>query len=121
MKIHSLHVPLTDDCKKCILSVHDALDVLDNRWKLYILILLKQQKRRFNDLAKSINGITPKLLSRELKELEANHLVSRKVYNLFPPHVEYSLTDHGLSLESVFNTLKDWGDLHRKKIMNNGS
>jgi len=116
MKIQ-LHPPMTDDCKKCILSVHDALEVLDNRWKLYILVLLRQQNRRFNDLAKSIKGITPKLLSRELKELEANHLVNRKVYNVFPPHVEYSITDHGLSLESVFVSLKEWGDSHRRKIM----
>lgn len=117
MKIHSLHAPMTDECKKCILSVYDALEVLDSRWKLYILTLLKNENRRFNELSKSIYGITPKLLSRELKELEANHLVSRKVYHVFPPHVEYSITDHGLSLENVLITLKDWGDSHRKKIM----
>jgi DNA-binding HxlR family transcriptional regulator len=117
MKISSEHPKMDDDCKKCILSAQDTLEVLDSRWKFYILILLRQENRRFNELSKSIRGITPKVLSKELKELEANQLINRVVYNLFPPHVEYSITDHGTSLDSVFISLMNWGDSHRKKII----
>jgi DNA-binding HxlR family transcriptional regulator len=117
MNMPSIRTEINEDCKKCIRSVQDTLEVVESKWKLHILILLKLENRRFNELLKNINGITPKALSKELKELEENQLITRTVYNIFPPHVEYSITDHGLSLESVFASLKTWGDSHRKKII----
>lgn len=108
---------IRDDCKKCILSIEDALSVLDSKWKLYILISLKEHSRRFNELSKGIRGITPKILSKELRDLESNQLIIREVRNLFPPHVEYTITEHGLSLGNVLASLRTWGESHRKRIM----
>jgi DNA-binding HxlR family transcriptional regulator len=104
-------------CMKQLLAVRDALDVLDGKWKLPIVVSLSFGARRFRQVAKDIPGITDRMLSKELKDLEANHLVTRTVYDTFPPTVEYSMTDHGHTLEQVIVELGKWGALHRKKIM----
>lgn len=106
-----------DECEKCIMMVKDALDVLNGRWKLPILVSLKYSNKRFKQISKSINGITDKMLSKELKELEMNQLITRTVHDTFPPTVEYSITEHGHSLDPVISALKNWGGLHRKKII----
>ena len=105
------------DCAKFIMAVKDALDVLNGRWKLPILVSLKFGNKRFKEISKEINGITDKMLSKELKELEINKLVTRTVYDTFPPTVEYAITEHGLSLDTVILSLRDWGVDHRKKII----
>jgi DNA-binding HxlR family transcriptional regulator len=64
-----------------------------------------------------VNGITDKILSKELKSLEINKLIKREVYDTFPPTVEYTITAHGMSLEKVMDELHYWGLAHRKKIM----
>ncbi|MES2678798.1 MAG: helix-turn-helix domain-containing protein [Bacteroidota bacterium] len=106
-----------DECARCIMSVKDALEVLNGRWKLPILVSLKYSNKRFKQISKDINGITDKMLSKELKELEVNQLISRTVYDSFPPMVEYAITEHGLSLDTVILSLKNWGVHHRKKII----
>lgn len=103
-------------CNSILLPVGDALDVLKGKWKLQIIIALTFGNKRFKDISKEINGITDRMLSKELKDLEANQLVNRTVYDSFPPKVEYSITSHGKSLEKVIDELKEWGLLHRKKI-----
>ena len=105
------------DCPKLILSVQDALDALNGRWKLPILVVLRFGNKRFKEISKEINGITDKMLSKELKELEINQLITRTVYDSFPPRVEYAITKHGLSLDPVILSLRDWGFDHRKKII----
>lgn len=105
------------ECAKCMMSVRDALDVLNGRWKLPILVSLKFGNKRFKEISKEIDGITDKMLSKDLKELEANQLVIRTVYDTFPPTVEYAITRHGLSLDTVILALRDWGIDHRKKII----
>lgn len=105
------------ECEKCIQQVTDALDVLSGRWKLPILVSLKFDNKRFKQISRDLNGITDKMLSKELKELELNQLISRTVYDTFPPTVEYSITEHGLSLGEVILSLEKWGRLHRKKII----
>lgn len=107
----------TNDCAPCILAVKDALEVLNGRWKLPILVSLRYSNKRFREISKDINGITDKMLSKELKELEMNQLITRTVYDSFPPMVEYAITAHGNSLDPVIDALKKWGKLHRKKIM----
>ena len=97
--------------------VKDSLDVLHGRWKLPILVSLKFSSKRFKQISRDINGITDKMLSKELKELEMNQLIRRTVYDTFPPTVDYELTKHGHSLDSVISALKDWGGTHRKKII----
>ncbi|MFA6261977.1 MAG: helix-turn-helix domain-containing protein [Bacteroidia bacterium] len=108
-----------NDCEKCILSVKDALEVLNGRWKLPILVSLRYSNKRFKEISKDVNGITDKMLSKELKELEMNQLITRTVYDTFPPTVEYAITAHGNSLDPVIDSLKKWGNHHRKKIMGN--
>jgi len=105
------------ECAKCIMSVSDALEALNGKWKLPILVSLKFGNKRFKEISKEINGITDKMLSKELKELEMNQLITRTVYDTFPPTVEYAITEHGLSLDIVILSLKNWGMRHRKKIM----
>jgi DNA-binding HxlR family transcriptional regulator len=104
-------------CPKTALSIKDALEALEGRWKLLILFSLSSGPRRFKQIAKEVAGITDKTLSKELKNLEANKLVKRQVYDTFPPTVEYSITPHGQSLEKVMDELHYWGLAHRKEIM----
>lgn len=102
---------------KDLLAVKDALEVLNGKWKLQILIALLNGAKRFKEIAREINGISDRMLSKELKELESNQLVERKVIDTFPPAVEYSTTGHTDSLHIVIYALKEWGYLHRKKIL----
>lgn len=104
-------------CPKTMLSIKDALEAVEGRWKLLILFSLSESPKRFKQIAREVNGITDKTLSKELKRLEENKLVIREVHNTFPPTVEYSITPHGLSLEKVIDELHFWGLAHRKKVL----
>jgi DNA-binding HxlR family transcriptional regulator len=91
------------DCPKAFRSINDALDVLEGRWKLLILFALSTGPQRFRQLTRSVSGISDKTLSKELKVLEAN--------------VEYTITEHGQSLEQVVGELQRWGQSHRNEII----
>ena len=104
-------------CPKSALSIKDALEALEGRWKLLILFALSSGTKRFKQLSKEVSGITDKVLSKELKNLEANQLIKREVHDTFPPTVEYSITEHGMSLEKVMDELHFWGLQHRDKII----
>lgn len=104
-------------CPTNMLSIRDALEALEGKWKLLILFSLSSGPKRFKELSKEVNGITDKVLSKELKSLEINELIKREVYDTFPPAVRYSITQHGMSLEKVMEELHYWGLAHRKKIM----
>jgi DNA-binding HxlR family transcriptional regulator len=106
-----------EDCNSILLPVRDALDVLKGKWKLQIIIALTFGDKRFKEISNEVSGITDRMLSKELKDLEINQLVKRTVYDSFPPIVEYSITEHGKSLANVIDELKTWGRFHRKKIM----
>lgn len=97
-------------------AVQDALYVLNGKWKLPIIVALSQGNKRFNELQKTVKGIAAKVLSHELKELELNGFVLRKVYNSTPVTIEYELTDYSNTLGSVINSLAEWGTMHREKI-----
>lgn len=104
-------------CPKTMLSIKDALEAVEGRWKLLILFSLAERPKRFTQIAREVNGITDKTLSKELKSLEENKLILREVYDAFPPAVEYSITPHGMSLEKVLDELHFWGLAHRKKVI----
>jgi DNA-binding HxlR family transcriptional regulator len=104
------------ECLSILLPVRDALEVINGKWKLPIIVALSFGPKRFKQIAKEVAGITDKMLSKELKDLEINQLVKRNIHHTFPPTVEYSITEHGQSLKKVINELKDWGQKHRKKI-----
>jgi DNA-binding HxlR family transcriptional regulator len=105
------------ECKKNLLPVKDALDILSGKWKLPIIVALTFDNKRFKEMQREIEGITPKMLSKELKELEVNQLVKRTVYDTLPVTVEYSLTTYGKSLHKVIEELRTWGLQHRKRLL----
>src|SRR5450432_4127170 len=106
-----------ESCNKAIIPVRDALDILSGKWKLPIIIALSFGNMRFSQLAKQIPGITDKMLSKELRELEMNELVKRTVYDAVPVVVEYSMTTYGKTLEKLIEELQTWGLQHRKRIL----
>ena len=106
------------DRKMEMLAVHDAMDVLSGKWKIYILSsICHYNKRRFSDILNDVDGISNKMLSKELKELEVNKLVKRTVLDTQPVTVHYELTKHGLSLRTIINNLTEWGIRHRQEII----
>lgn len=108
---------LPTKCSQYVLPIRDTLDLLSGKWKLPILGALMFGKKRFNELDREIPKITPRMLSKELRDLEMNQLVIRKVYDTKPVTVEYELTDYGQSLDKVLDALRDWGIGHRKRIL----
>lgn len=106
-----------EKCNRQLLPVKDALEVLNGKWKLPIIVSLSFGSKRFKEISRQVNGITDKMLSKELKELEMNELIKRTVYDTFPPTVEYEMTEYGKSLQKVIKALGDWGELHRERIL----
>ncbi|NHN25267.1 helix-turn-helix transcriptional regulator [Flavobacterium jejuense] len=105
------------ECANAILAIQDVMDILGGKWKVSIITCLCFDKMRYSDLLKEVKGISGKMLSRELKELEANELITRTVLNTQPITVEYAITEYGATLENVTKVIAAWGLNHRKKIM----
>jgi len=104
--------------KRKMRAVQDSMDVLNGKWKISIISsLCCYNKRRFSDILNDIEGISNRMLSKELKDLEINQLVKRTVLNTQPITVQYELTEHGLTLKTIIFNLTDWGIEHRKKII----
>lgn len=100
-----------------MLALNDTLNVISGKWKLHIMGSLLDGKKRFKEIENSIPKINPRMLSKELKDLEANGIISRTVYNTIPVAVEYELTKSGYSIGDVLNVMVDWGLQHRKTVM----
>jgi DNA-binding HxlR family transcriptional regulator len=96
--------------------VEAAVDVFGGKWKALILWWLQQRTWRFAELRRQIPGITEKMLTQQLRELEADGIVERRVYPTVPPKVEYSLTEYGLSLKRALRAICDWGRIHMDRI-----
>ncbi|HXO77581.1 MAG TPA: helix-turn-helix domain-containing protein [Puia sp.] len=105
-----------EECTRALAAIRDTLYVLGGKWKLPIISALMERPLRFKELQKTLEGITPKILSKELKELELNEFVTRTVYATAPVTVEYELTGYSHTLEKVLLELRDWGFQHRKKL-----
>lgn len=90
--------------------VETTLSVIGDKWKVLILRDLFTGVKRFSELKKSLTGVTQKMLTQQLRELEKDGIISRKVYPVVPPKVEYSLTELGNSLKPVIDSLADWGN-----------
>lgn len=106
------------DRKKEMMAVHDAMDVLNGKWKIYIISsICHYNKRRFSDILNDVVGISNKMLSKELKELEINKLIERTVLDTHPVTVQYELTKHGQTLKTIIENLTDWGIQHRREII----
>ncbi|HHJ16592.1 MAG TPA: transcriptional regulator [Gammaproteobacteria bacterium] len=96
--------------------VEAALEILGGKWKGLILFYLRSDTRRFNELRRLIPDISQRMLTKQLRELEADQIVHRKIFQEVPPKVEYSLTDFGMTLTPVFKALHDWGFEYINKI-----
>jgi len=104
------------DCQAQLASIGDALYAIGGKWKLRIIIALMHGKCRFNELQRTIDGISSKVLAAELKGLESNGFVKRRVYTDTPIVIEYELTDYAITVQPVLNALAEWGAMHRRKI-----
>jgi DNA-binding HxlR family transcriptional regulator len=101
-------------CSGC--SVERALGLIDGKWKIVILYKLLGGTLRFNELRRLIPAVTQRMLTHQLRELEADDLIVRKIYPQVPPKVEYSLSARGRSLEPVIMALKNWGDTNLSSV-----
>ncbi len=95
--------------------VEKALKILGSKWTILILRDLLSGKKRFGELRKSLEGVSPKTLSTRLRYLEKKGIVERRVYPEVPPRVEYSLTKRGKSLGAIIKSIKEWGESCRIK------
>jgi len=104
------------DCIATIKPVRDALDIISGKWKLLIIISISVGNERFTDIQNSVPGISPKVLAKELKELEQNKLISRIVTADYPVKIAYKTESYADTLTPIIYALKEWGENHRKKV-----
>jgi len=98
--------------------VEAALDIVGGKWKGVILFHLRDDVRRFNELRRLIPGVSQRMLTKQLRELEADQIIHREIYRQIPPKVEYSLTNFGRTLTPTLVSLQEWGVEYLEKISN---
>ncbi len=103
---------LLKDLPKC--PVETTLKMIGRRWKIIILRELLAGTMRFGELKKAVSGISQKVLTSNLRQMEQDGLVTREVFNEVPPRVDYTLTDVGYSLASVLDAMADWGEGYKQ-------
>ncbi|WP_078381299.1 winged helix-turn-helix transcriptional regulator [Sutcliffiella halmapala] len=102
--------------KKYNISVEATLEVIGGKWKCVILCHLTHGKKRTSELKRLMPAITQKMLTQQLRELEEDGVINRIVYNQVPPKVEYELSEYGLSLQGILDSLCAWGEKHITKV-----
>ncbi|MBM7618768.1 DNA-binding HxlR family transcriptional regulator [Bacillus tianshenii] len=102
--------------KKYNISVEATLEVIGGKWKCVILCHLTHGKKRTSELKRLMPGITQKMLTQQLRELEEDGVINRIVYNQVPPKVEYELSEYGWSLQEILDSLCAWGAKHITKV-----
>lgn len=100
------------NCSDSRCQIFETLQLVGNKWVLVILIRLSEGTMRFGELQKSIEAISPKVLTQQLRKMEKEGLVMRKVFAEVPPKVEYSLTEKGEALRPVMDKIIEWGDTY---------
>jgi DNA-binding HxlR family transcriptional regulator len=106
------------ECSKTyVLAVNDTINVINGKWKSAIMASLFFGKKRYSELEKDIPKINPRMLSKELRDLEANGILTRKVYDTIPVSVEYELTRSGHAFRTVLDVMLEWGLQHRKNVI----
>jgi DNA-binding HxlR family transcriptional regulator len=103
-------------CLDTVKPVRDTLDVINGKWKLPIIISVGAGNERFTDIQASIPGITPKVLAKELKELEQHQLIKRVIIEDYPVKISYKTEPYAATLTPIIYALKNWGLNHRQKI-----
>lgn len=105
-----------ETCVASVNHIRDALYVLGGKWKLVLIFSLIESPKRFGELQKILKDIGPKMLAKDLRELEINEFIVRKVYEGTPPKIVYEATAYSQSLVNVLTELRNWGAQHREKI-----
>lgn len=110
--------PITHtQCSNMLTAIGDALYVIGGKWKLRVIVSLREESKRFNEIQRTVEGISARVLSAELKELELNGFIKRIVHHKQTPVVvEYQLTEYADTLGEVLQSLANWGTLHREKL-----
>lgn len=116
-RIDKTSLEIIEHYKDELRAMQDTLDVISGIWKMQIIALLCNGEFRYSELEKGLPKISPRMLSKELKDLELNELVERKVYDSLPVKVTYKLSDYGYTLVPLIIELTNWGKAHRKKIV----
>lgn len=96
--------------------VETTLLLIGDKWKVLILRELISGTKRFGELKKSIGSISQKVLTQQLRTMEVDGLINRKVYAEVPPRVEYSLTEDGFSLKPILDSMWEWGEKYQNKV-----
>jgi DNA-binding HxlR family transcriptional regulator len=104
-------------CQYELKAARDAMEVIQGKWRIPIVISLTYGTKRFGEICRDIPDISPKMLSQELKALEENKLISRTLHDTMPVTVEYALTPLGMSLRELLNELRNWGKHFRDEIV----
>jgi DNA-binding HxlR family transcriptional regulator len=118
VELEKSHVCGGADHRERLLAIADAMDVLNGKWKIQLIgLLLFKGKLRFGELHRHLEGIGPKMLSKELQNLESNKIITRTVLQTKPITVEYEITRYGRSLEEIILGIVDWGIEHRRKMI----
>ena len=106
-----------EECGARIRGIHDTMYILGGRWKISIIACLCFKKMRYSELLREIPGISGKMLSRELKDLEMNKLINRTILDTQPISVQYEITEYGKSLKDLTEVIANWGIKHRAEII----
>lgn len=104
-------------CPFKLMASRDALEVIQGKWRIPIIISLTYGNKRFGEIKKDIADISPKILSQELKALEMNKIISRTLYDSMPVTVEYALTPLGKSMKPLLEEVLKWGIYFRKEVI----
>jgi DNA-binding HxlR family transcriptional regulator len=104
-------------CQQKLRVSRDALEVIQGKWRLPIVLALTFGSKRFGEIQRDISDISPKMLSQELKALEENKIITRTLYDSMPVTVEYSLTPLGQSMKKMLDEILQWGIHFRKEIV----
>ncbi|GAA4179521.1 helix-turn-helix domain-containing protein [Sphingobacterium ginsenosidimutans] len=111
-------IEIAPECNEHIRGVRDTMSLLDGKWKTLIIShLYYVGKMRFMDLKRQVEGVASKTLSKELKDLELNRLITRTQNNTMPVSVDYELTEFGKSLHQIIDTMGAWGIRYREQIL----
>lgn len=102
------------------IGVEATMDAIGGKWKPIILCNLRHGSLRTSELKRQIPGISQKMLTQQLRELEEVNIINRKVFNQVPPKVEYSLSEYGETLGTVLDNLCSWGEMHVETLKKNG-
>lgn len=121
MNTNETNKEFTDECNKVLNAVSDAQYAIGGKWKLMIIIAMARGNNRFTELQKQVKGISARVLSSELKELELNGFIIKKVTNGYPVTIEYQLLPYSHTLEEVVGAMTRWGMQHREKIRSDRS